>query len=95
MKIHRRTEVRRETHELTVIRSRGSHANHFCEICQKEVMHLRVAQAAVSLSLPETAVFRLTESGQIHSAETPSGMLLLCGNAITFLVNELSNERDI
>jgi len=94
MKINRRTELRRETHELIVIVKERAYDSHFCEICQEEVMHQRVAQAAISLSLPETAVFRLAESGQIHSAETPRGALMLCSKAIAFLVKELSNDRD-
>jgi hypothetical protein len=94
MKIRRRTELQHETHELTVIRQQGVQSEHFCGVCEAAVVHLRVAPAAAMLSLPETAVFRLAESGQIHSTETPAGVLMLCGNAIAFFVKELSNDRD-
>ena len=85
MKAKRRMEIRRETHELTIIRFRQSRSRIFCETCAAHVSHLRVGQAALALSLPETAIFRLAESSQIHSTETVAGSLLLCGNSLAAL----------
>lgn len=84
-----KTEIRIETHELTVIRVRRSQtATVFCSLCQLKVLHLTVARAAAALQLSETAVFRLVEGGSVHSTETRSGALLVCSNSVAALAAE-------
>ena len=90
MKMNRRTEITMETHELTIIRFSRSQKRFFCETCAAHVSPLKVGQAALALSLSETAIFRLSESGQIHSAETTAGSLLLCGKSLAALAEELT-----
>lgn len=81
-----KTEIEFESHELTVIRVRRSQTvTAFCALCEKKVRHLSVARAAAVLRLSETAVFRLVESGAVHSMETASGRLYLCGNSVSEL----------
>lgn len=80
----RQTEVTTETHELTIIRF-GHQQTQQCSFCGTAVAHVRVTHAASALSLSETALFRLAESGQIHSIETAAGSLLLCGNSLAAL----------
>jgi len=85
-----KTEIKFETHELTIIRLRQSQmVTIFCPFCRREVLHLTVARAAAALRMSETAVFRLVESGTIHSSETVSGALLICGNSVSEFANEI------
>ena len=49
-----------------------------CPECQKEVAWLTCAEAAGNLGLTEREVFRLAEQGEIHSAESDEGRLLVC-----------------
>lgn len=87
-----KTEIKFETHELTVIRLRQSQIiTIFCPFCRREVLHLTVARAAAALRMSETAVFRLVESGTVHSCETASGALLICGDSISVLARERKN----
>jgi protein-arginine kinase activator protein McsA len=80
MKATRRTKIRLEKHELKLVRG-GQTATLFCQNCQTETRHLTVAQTAQVLEMSEMAVFRLAESGQIHSIETADGRLLICTNS--------------
>ena len=87
-----KTEIKFETHELTIIRVRRSQAvSAFCTLCEQAVLHLTIARAAAALGVSETAVFRLVESGTVHSIETDSGALLVCGNSVLGLAKAKKN----
>ncbi|HQU83167.1 MAG TPA: hypothetical protein PKY59_08590 [Pyrinomonadaceae bacterium] len=80
MKTTRRTKLRFEKRELTVVRlSRNTRL--FCADCRTEVIHLTVSQAANALGGSEINIFRLAESGEFHSIETESGQLLICAES--------------
>jgi len=91
-----KTEIRFETHELTVIRVRRSQTlTAFCALCEKKVRHLSVARASAVLAVSETAVFRLVESRTVHSTETASGTLFICWNSISELAKNIElNEGE-
>jgi hypothetical protein len=87
-----KTEIKYESHELTIIRiHRSQTAIAFCALCEQKVLHLSIARAAAALQVSETAVFRLVESGTLHSCETSAGALLVCGNS----VSDLKNAKEI
>ena len=84
MKEKRRLEVHVETHEITKISFKQNYStNAFCRSCQSETVHLTVSEAALILNFSDSAIFRLAEARQIHSVETGSGLLLICGNSLT------------
>lgn len=90
-----KTEMRLETHELTVIRIRRSQAvSAFCQKCNAEVLHLTVARAAVVLRISETAVFHLAEGDSVHSLENEAGALLICGNSVSALTKRNFTEGE-
>ena len=64
-----------------------------CGLCEATIPHLRVASAAAALSISETAVFRLAESGDIHSIETPEGLLMLCSSSLAAIGMELELQK--
>ena len=86
-----RTEIKIETHERRMIRLNRQQTNaDFCEACMATVMYFSVSRAAAVLELSETAIFRLAESGKIHSLENPVGSLMICGDSLLNAVNEMA-----
>lgn len=84
MKTMRRTKIRFEKHELTLIRLNRK-ARVFCRICRAETSHLTVSQMAKIFAISEKTVFRLAESGEFHSTETADGTLLICADSVANL----------
>ena len=89
MKEKRRLEVFWETREITTISfRRGFSAAGFCQSCNAETRHLTVLEAAAILKISEFAVFRLIQTGQVHSTENADRRLLLCANTLLILAEE-------
>ena len=96
MKFKRRTEIMIETHETTIIRfGTRQTAAAFCDVCRETLPHFSARRAAVVLRLSEFAVFKLAESGQIHSTENARGELFICGNSITKAAGEIKRKTDL
>ncbi len=84
MKAKKRLEIVWETREITTISfKRGFPATFFCQSCHAATRHLSVAEAAAAAKISETAVFRLAETGLIHTTETDAGALLICGDSLS------------
>lgn len=84
MKAMRTTKIRLETHESRFIRF-GREFSTYCNGCLGDTRHMPVAQMAALLATTEKAIFRLTESGELHSSETDEGHLIVClDSAATF-----------
>lgn len=81
MKRMRRTKIRFEKHELTLIRL-SRNASLFCVTCRTETAHLTVAHAAELFEMSEKTVFTLAANEEIHSIETADGRLLICAHSI-------------
>lgn len=77
MKATRTTRIRLEKFESRAIRF-GREISRFCNGCGINTLHMPVAQMASLLSVTEKRIFRLTESGELHSAETDEGHLIVC-----------------
>jgi hypothetical protein len=88
MKEKKRLEFTLETHELTIVRFGRAPKTAFCRTCLAHTPHLSVAGSVPVLGLSESAIFRLAESGQIHSRETADGRLLLCANSLADLASD-------
>src|SRR5688500_7930390 len=92
MKEKRRLEVLLETHEVkTISFKRGFSSMVFCPRCRAKTLHLSVSEAASILQFPESAVFRFTETEQVHSMEK-GGMIRLCGKSLSTL--DLGHQED-
>ena len=92
MKEKKRTEITLETHELTIVRFRQNRTIAYCAVCQQQTPHFSVVQSVSVLSLSESVIFRLAESGEIHSCETANGLLRLCGNSLAAL-KQINKEK--
>jgi hypothetical protein len=55
-------------------------------------MYFSVSRTAAILGFSETAIFRLAESGEIHSLENAAGSLLICGNSLLAVNDEISQR---
>ncbi len=77
----RRTEIQIETHEFTIIRTRGRQSFAFCGRCQKTVAAFTHEQ--IGSFLPMTDICRSIEEGEIHLVEMPEQPgSLVCGNSL-------------
>ena len=74
----RKTEITVDTHEVWLVRSwwRGAPAR--CAECPGWPEMLTPEEAARLAGLTSRAIYRLVESGQIHSTETEPGGLFVC-----------------
>lgn len=77
MKAIRTTKIKLETRESRFIRF-GREISMYCAGCLSDTRHMPVAQMASLLATTEKAIFRLTESGELHSSETDEGHLIVC-----------------
>ena len=77
MKTTKHTEIKLETHEVTIIRTRKRRTA-FCEFCQANVWMLSPETAAVLVQSTSRSIFRRVEAGELHFLETPEGALLVC-----------------
>jgi excisionase family DNA binding protein len=78
----RRTVMRIETHELTVIRRLGPAVQAWCAACQARVEMLTPDQAAELAQVSSRTIYRWIETGKLHFTETPKGMLYVCRKSI-------------
>ena len=86
-------ELKIETHELTVVRvNRSQVRTIFCSVCRENTQHFSVSRAASAMALSESAVFRLAESGEIHSTEETVGPLWICANSFSVLNDERQDQ---
>jgi len=83
MKTIKTTEILIERLETRIVRvdRRQTHIE-FCEFCGVQIMHFSISQATALLGLSETAIFRLAQSGEVHSLENATGSLLICSNSL-------------
>ena len=95
MKEKKRLEIRLETHELTIVRFNPNQKHAYCPVCRTHTPQMSVAESVSVLSMTETAIFRLAESGHIHSRETADGLLRLCGNSLAALASDRTSAAEI
>ena len=86
MKAVRRTKIRLEKHELKIVRF-GQRESLYCPFCDAETKYFTVPETAEIMEMSEITVYRLAESRQIHSTETPDGKLLICGDSAASFEN--------
>ena len=95
MKTRKNTEITIETYEKRIIRVNRRQAHMaFCGLCGAKVIYFSVSRAAAVLGLPETAIFRLAENGQMHSLENAAGSLMICGDSLLAVENEIGGRRE-
>lgn len=71
-----RTEITVETERRLVIKSHRRTA--WCRECSRYVEMLSIDEATIFARVNSRTIFRQVESGEVHSSETPEGLLLIC-----------------
>lgn len=71
-----RTEMTFEVDRWLVINRRRRSG--WCVECAHQVEMLSVDEAALSMNVNSRTIFRLAESGGLHSSESPEGLMLIC-----------------
>jgi hypothetical protein len=76
-----RTEITFEVDRMVIV-GRQRTGLHWCASCQRSVDMITSDQAAIMAGVSSLTIFRWADSGRIHSAESPEGLLLICSNSL-------------
>lgn len=76
-----RTEITFEVDRMVIV-GRQRAGLHWCASCLQRVEMITSDQAALMAGVNSRTIFQWADSGQIHSAESPEGLLLICPNSI-------------
>lgn len=71
-----------ETHEIFIVRNGREKLCGFCAECGREVELLNIDSAVALTATGTREIFRLVETGKIHSIEMTNGLLLLCRHSL-------------
>jgi hypothetical protein len=82
LKRWRRTEIRVERREVTVIVTGGKNAAHRCPHCEGSPALVGASDAARALGIDQPALLALLESRHIHGDRSSDGQLLICAESI-------------
>lgn len=72
-----------ETRSISVIRPESEAIQLWCEDCAAIVPMVTPESAARLTAATVRAIYRQIEAGDLHFAETASGLLLVCGDSLT------------
>jgi hypothetical protein len=75
--------LRRETHEIKIVRRPGIHKLEFCPDCRRNVRWLLPEEAMIIMQRGLREIFRLVESGRYHFIESTDGFLLICADSLS------------
>lgn len=76
-----RTEITFEMERLVIVGSQWGSLQ-WCDNCHRSVDMMTTDQAAILARVNSRTIFRWADSGRLHSAETPQGLLLICPNSL-------------
>jgi len=87
----KRTVITVETHQITIIRTRGK-SSVFCEICQAEVQVFSPPQMISVFFLESTEIKQLFLDNKIHFVGLTE---MICGNSLAdyFQTNKTKNKK--
>ena len=78
----RRTEIRIETHEISILRPVRGASIVFCESCRAMVAAVSREQMAEFFELNEASIRRLMERDKCHLVETDGAPSVICGRSL-------------
>ena len=95
MRRKKRTVTTVEAHQFFVIRRPENAAPALCSQCPAgQGVMVAPDEAAALAGVSPRAVYRLVESGAIHFAETPDGVLLVCLDSFARADSSARAEHD-
>ena len=90
MKRKRRLEIVVETERRFTLRQSGPAPAVQCGQCSGPLVSAERAVAITGLS--SRTIHRMVETGEVHFAETPAGVLLICLNSFRSIAGEAEKE---
>lgn len=81
MKKWRRTEIRIERRELSIVRAAGT-TDPRCEVCGKQSVMVRAQDAAAAFQVDLETLHRWIEEGRIHGNKNAQGALVVCAESL-------------
>ena len=92
--MQKRTEITIETERLLVINQRHERVGLWCGHCATTLPMLTVDVASRIAGVTALEIFRLMESGKIHTGITREGRLFVCPNSIAFQLPDKSSSNE-
>lgn len=83
MEIKRKTEITIATRKRFIVQTPETEEQFFCSQCAERYPLITAEQAAVFFKVSRRAVYQLVENGTAHFVETDAGVLLVCPNLLT------------
>ena len=83
--------IRKETHEINILRQPRLSEKRFCADCQAEVRWLVPEEAMLLAKTNLREIFRLIEAGEFHFIESAEGFLLVCAESFAARSAEKTN----
>jgi hypothetical protein len=77
----RRTEIRIERRELSIVRAAGT-IDPRCEVCGKQSVMVRAQDAAAAFQVDMETLHRWIEEGRIHGNQNAQGALVVCAESL-------------
>ena len=81
VRIRRQMRITSEFHEVLIVR-RERCRTAWCGLCCAHVEWLVVDDAAQVMQVTSRSIYRCSESGTLHSSETPDGCLWICATSL-------------
>jgi len=88
-------KLRVETRRTSIYRTRIGLQPHWCPYCGPEVAMTGIEMAARGAGMRQRAVFRLIESGALHSTEDEDGRMLVCLNSLRQCFTKLTSRSEL
>jgi len=83
MKRKRRAEILIEADRTIIYTRRHQARTQWCPSCGAEVEMITAFEAAMLAGVTSYTIYGWAECGEIHSAATPEGVLLVCLNSLS------------
>ena len=88
MKITVKKELTIERERTLTIKFANAAAEKFCTVCRQRVQFITIDEAAIVRQTTARHIFQLVETDLIHYDETDNGLLLICFQSLSQIIEE-------
>ena len=90
MKIKRKREIIVERERSVTLKIKRNSGATLCDRCGANSRFITVDEAALLAQTNSRSIFRLVETGTLHSLETREGWLLVCPASLSAMKNHIT-----
>lgn len=87
--------LKRELHEVVIVRSRGRRFLIPCDACQTDSDFISLNEAVRFSGVGTREILKLIDKGLIHSFETPDGIIYVCAPSVALVKNQSDSSRTL